>query len=92
MRLILGPVACQGCGDPVRYIEPAEGLPAWFQFDLNLFSAVPPVILRRHRCPAGPRPIPAQILRPWSVDGEPIVFEDRLYLGEKFPRPAEATA
>ena len=83
MNLILGPIACQGCGDPVRYLEPDEGLPGWFQFDLNLFSAVPPLILRRHRCPAGPRQIPAQILNPWSDSGAPIVFEDRLRFDQR---------
>jgi hypothetical protein len=93
MKLLLGPVACQGCGAPVRYIEPDEGLAGWFQFDLNFFSAVPPVILRRHECPAGRRRIPgsrrvlpAQII-PWW-DRPPIVFEGRLTSIEEPAREA----
>jgi hypothetical protein len=80
MRLLLGPCRCQGCGDPVRYIEPDEGLPGWFWFDIAWEGPIP-WTLRRHRCPAGRRPIAARILRPWTASGQAIVFEGRLRLG-----------
>jgi hypothetical protein len=71
LKLLLGPVTCQGCGEFVRYVEPDQGLPGWFIFDLNLFGGPVPFILLRHFCPAGPRPIEPQIIH-W--DGPPTLL------------------
>jgi hypothetical protein len=90
MKLLLGPVACQGCGDPVDYVVAETGeeaISGWFKLE----TAQDPVAFRRHRCPAGPRPIPATIYNPWSADGAPIVFEERLRSDAWAPR-AEAIA
>jgi hypothetical protein len=92
MKLILGPVTCQGCRQPVRYVEPDEGLPGWFMFQLNLMGGPVPVFLQRHICWGERRGIPAQILRPWSSDGEPIILEERLTLGAGAPLSLAAPA
>jgi hypothetical protein len=83
VKITLGPVPCQGCGTEVHYAagEPADDLlPGWYEFHIDWGYLTAGFV--RHRCPAGRRPnVPARILRPWSADGIPIVFEDRLRLG-----------
>ncbi len=58
-----------------------KACPGWFMFQLNLCGRPDPGLPPASHLPGRALWIPAQILRPWRPDGEPIILEERLTLG-----------